>query len=150
MARMTIAALAIAASAGIALAAVTGAEAIKERRALMKTDGEVSKPIVPMLKGKAPFDLAIVQKALKAYENAASKEPALFPPDSKTGDTNALPAIWEDNNMADLDARFKKMGDDAAAALVSVKDEASFKAIMPGFYDNNCGGCHEKYKAKQQ
>ena len=52
--------------------------------------------------------------------------------------------------MADLDARFKKMGEEAAAALVSVKDEASFKAVMPDFYKNNCGGCHEKYKAKQQ
>jgi cytochrome c556 len=148
--RTLFAVVAVAASGGVALAAATGAEAIKERRALMKTDGEVSKPIVPMLKGKAPFDLALVQKALKTYQNAASKEPALFPPDSKTGDTNALPAIWEDDNLADLDARFKKMGDEAAAALVSVKDAASFKAVMPAFYENNCGGCHQKYKAKQQ
>jgi cytochrome c556 len=148
--RTMFAVVAVAASGAVALAAVTGAEAIKERRALMKTDGEVSKPIVPMLKGKAPFDLALVQKALKTYQSAASKEPALFPPDSKTGDTNALPAIWEGDNMADLDARFKKMGDEAAAALVSVTDAASFKAIMPAFYENNCGGCHQKYKAKQQ
>ena len=150
MNRTVFAALAIAASGGVALAAVTGAEAIKERRALMKIDGDVTKPIVPMLKGKAPVDIPTVQKALKTYMNAAAKSPALFPPDSKTGDTNALPVIWEDNNKADLDARFKKMGDQAAAALASVKDEATFKAIMPGFYDNNCGGCHEKYKAKQQ
>ncbi len=149
MVRMTFAALAIAVGSGIALAA-TGADAIKERREFMKIDGEVSKPIVPMLQGKAPFDLALVQKALKTYVDAASKSPDLFPPDSKTGDTNALPAIWEDDNMADLDARFKKMGEEASAALVSVKDEASFKAVMPDFYKNNCGGCHQKYKAKQQ
>jgi cytochrome c556 len=150
MVRMTFAALAILAGAGVVFAAATGADAIKERRELMKIDGEVSKPIVPMLQGKAPFDLALVQKALKTYVNAASKSPDLFPPDSKTGDTNALPAIWEGNNVADLDARFKKMGEEAAAAFVSVKDEASFKAVMPDFYKNNCGGCHEKYKAKQQ
>ena len=42
MMRMTFAALAIAVSAGVALAAVSGAEAIKERRALMKHDGEVT------------------------------------------------------------------------------------------------------------
>jgi cytochrome c556 len=148
--RMMFATLAVASSAEVILAAATGAEAIKERRALMKIDGEVSKPIVPMLEGKAPFNLAIVQKALKTYQNAASKEPALFPPDSKTGDTNALPVIWEDNNMADLEARFKKFGADATAALASVKDAASFNAIMPQFYENNCSGCHEKYKAKQQ
>ena len=150
MIKWTMAALAIAVSAGVAFAAATGADAIKERRALMKIDGDVSKPIVPMLKGQAPFDLAIVQKALKTYQNAAAKSPDLFPPDSKTGDTNALPAIWEDDNKADLDARFKKMGEEATAALASVKDAASFKAIMPDFYKNNCGGCHEKYKAKQQ
>ena len=115
----------------------------------MKADGAASRPVVQMLQGKAPFDLATVQKTLQTYQNAASKERVLFPPDSKSGDTNALPAIWEDNNMADLDARFKKFGDDATAALAKIKDEASFKAAMPGVLDN-CGGCHEKYKAKQQ
>ena len=149
MIRMTFAALAIAASAGVALAAATGADAIKERRDLMKADGAATKPVVAMLQGKAPFDLATVQKALKTYQNAASKESALFPPDSKTGDTNALPVIWEDDNMADLQARFKKFGEDATAALASIKDEASFKATMPGVL-KNCGGCHEKYQAKQQ
>lgn len=149
MIKTIFACLAIAASAGVALAAVTGQEAIKERRALMKDNGEASKPIVPMLQGKAPFDLAVVQKALKTYENAAAKMPDLFPPDSKKGDTHALPAIWEDDNMADLDARFKKLGADSEAVLTSVKDEASFEAVMPGLY-KNCGGCHEKYRAKLQ
>jgi cytochrome c556 len=130
----------------IALAA-SGAEAIKERRALMKANGEASKPIVPMLKGTAPFDLATVQKALKTYGDAAAKMPALFPPDSKTGDTNALPAIWD--NMDDVKARFAKLGKDVDAALATVKDDASFKAVMPDFF-KNCGGCHEKYRAKLQ
>ena len=149
MMRMTFAALAIAASAGVALAAASGADAIKARRELMKVDGQVTRPLVAMLQGKAPFDLATVQKALKTYENAAQQEQALFPPDSKTGDTNALPAIWDDDNLADLDARFKKFGEDATAALASIKDEASFKATMPGVL-KSCGGCHEKYKTKQQ
>jgi len=149
MMRMTFAALAIAASTGIALSA-TGLQAIKERQDLMKADGAATTKMVAMLQGKAPFDLATVQKTLKTYENAASKEPALFPPDSKTGDkTQALPAVWEDDNKADFDARFKKFGADAAAALTTIKDEASFKATMPGVLDS-CGGCHEKYKAKQQ
>jgi cytochrome c556 len=142
--KWTRAAFAIAISVG--LAAETGADAIKDRRALMKANGDATKPIVPMLKGAAPFDLATVQIALKTYSDAAEKMPALFPPDSKTGDTNALPAIWD--NMADVDARFEKLGKDAAAALADVKDEASFKAIMPNFF-KNCGGCHEKYRAKQ-
>jgi cytochrome c556 len=144
MNKWTIGVLTLATSASIGLAA--GADAIKERRALMKENGEVTKPIVGMFKG-APLDLPAVQKALKAYINASEKMPGLFPPDSKAGDTNALPAIWD--NKADLDARFKKLGADATAALAAVKDEASFKATMPNFY-KNCGDCHEKYRAKLQ
>jgi len=145
MKKSTASVLAVVLSAGLAAAAM-GADAIKERRALMKANGEATKPLVPMMKGTAPFDLATVQKALKTYMNAAEKMPALFPDDSKTGDTHALPAVWE--NKADVDARFKKLGEDAKAALAEVKDEASFKAIMPDFF-KNCGGCHEKYRAKQ-
>ena len=144
MKRWVTAALAVALSVGFAAAA--GSDAIKERRALMKANGDATKPLVPMMKGQAPFDLAAVQKALKTYMNAAEKMPALFPDDSKTGDTHALPAIWE--NKPDVDARFKKLGEDAKAALDKVKDGASFKAIMPSFY-KNCGGCHEKYREKE-
>ena len=129
--------------------AMSGAEAIKARRDLMKADGAATRPVVAMLQGKAPFDLAAVQKTLNTFQNAASKEPALFPPDSKTGDTKALPAIWEDDNLADLDARFKKFGADATAALAAIKDEASFKVAMPGVLQN-CDDCHEKYHAKRQ
>jgi len=146
MKKSTASVLAVVLSAGLAAAAAMGADAIKERRALMKANGEATKPLVPMMKGTAPFDLATVQKALRTYMNAAEKMPALFPDDSKTGDTHALPAVWE--NKADVDARFKKLGEDAKAALAEVKDEASFKAIMPDFF-KNCGGCHEKYRAKQ-
>ena len=134
-------------SASAALA-ISGADAINQRRELMKADGAATKPVVAMLQGKVPFDLATVQKSLNTYVNAMSKEPALFPPDSKTGDTNALPVIWDDDNMADLNARFKKLGDDATAALATIKDEASFKATMPGVL-KNCGACHEKYEAKR-
>jgi cytochrome c556 len=135
------AALVVAVSAGVAFA---DSDAIKARRDLMKANGGASKPIVAMLKG-GPFDLAAVQTALKTYADAAEKMPALFPDDSKTGDTHALPAIWEDK--ADFDARFKKLGEDVAAASVALKDEATFKADIPTVV-KNCGGCQEKYRAK--
>ena len=130
--------------------AITGLEAIKQRKELMKADGAATVRLVRMLQGKAPFDLAAVQQSLKTFQDAASKEPALFPPDSKTGDdTEVLPVLWEDDNMADLNARFKKLGADATAALATIKDEASFKATIPGLLAN-CGGCHEKYKSGQR
>jgi len=127
---------------GIALA---DTDPIKERREIMKASGEATKSVVGMLKG-APFDLGVVKAALNSYANAAAKAPGLFPETSKTGDTNALPAIWD--NKADFAARFTKFGDDVAAASTAIVDQASFQANMPGVL-KNCGGCHELYRAKK-
>jgi len=128
---------------GVSVALADG-DPIKQRRALMKANGDATKTVVGMLKG-APFDLEAVKKALSTYEDAATKAPALFPDDSKTGDTNALPAIWE--NKADFEARFAKLDADAKAASAAIVDQASFKATIPGVL-KNCGGCHEQYRAK--
>jgi cytochrome c556 len=57
MLRTMFSVLAIAASGEVALAAATGAEAIKERREIIKANGEATKPLIPMLRDEAPFDL---------------------------------------------------------------------------------------------
>jgi cytochrome c556 len=121
-------------------------DVIKQRKALMDSNGDATKQIVAMLKG-APFDLATVQAALKTYATSATEAPALFPDTSKTGGkTGALPAIWE--NKADFEARFVQFGKDTAAAQTAIVDAASFKQIAPGLL-KNCGGCHEHYRAKE-
>ena len=125
-------------------AALADTDPIKERRALMKANGEATKTVVGMLKG-APFDLEAVKAALKSYSAAALGEPDLYPDSSKTGETNALPAIWD--NKADFKARFAKFGADVTAASTAITDLASFQANMPGLL-KNCGGCHELYRAK--
>jgi cytochrome c556 len=125
-------------------AVFAGGDSIAQRRALMKANGAATRVVVGMLKG-APFDLAAVQAALKTYGDAAAKAPGLFPDDSKTGDTNARPAIWE--HKADFDGRFAKFGRDAAAAAGAITDAASLKAQLPAVL-GNCGGCHELYRAK--
>lgn len=141
MKRLVLTCLILAAGVGAVLA---DSDAIAQRRALMKANGAATKNVVGMLKG-APFDLVAVQAALKSYGEAAAKVPALLPDDSKTGDTNALPAIWE--NKADVLARFAKLAQDVAAASTGIVDQATFQAQMPGVL-KNCGGCHEKYRAK--
>lgn len=142
--KRTLAALALLALG--ATATYAASDAIAQRQALMKANGKAATAIVAIMKG-GPFDLAVVQSSLKTFVDAAQKGPALFPDDSKTGEnTAALPAIWE--NKADFDARFAKLGADANDALTKVKDEASFKEIVPSIF-NNCGGCHEKYRAKK-
>jgi cytochrome c556 len=143
MKRLMTAILLVACGAGAVWAA---ADPIAERRALMKSDGMAAKKMFDMAKGQAPFDLATVQASLKALAEGADKSPALFPDDSQTGGgTAALPAIWQ--NKADFNARFAKFAKDVAAAQAGIVDEATFKKFAPAVFQN-CGGCHELYKAK--
>jgi cytochrome c556 len=119
---------------------------IAERRALMKHDGAAAKTLFDMMKGKVSFDLATVKQSLATLNDGATKSPALFPDNSKTGGgTAALPAIWE--HKADFDARFAKFAKDVEAAQAGITDEATFKQFAPAVF-KNCGACHELYKAK--
>ncbi|MBL8587139.1 MAG: cytochrome c [Methylobacteriaceae bacterium] len=128
-------------------AAFAQADVIKARQEAMKAAGAATGPVGKMLKGEEAFDLAKVQAALRAYSDTAKKSAALYPDNSKTGgDTAALPAVWE--KKADFTAKFEAWDKEAAAALASIKDEASFKATFPNVL-KNCGGCHETYRAKK-
>lgn len=128
-------------------AAFAQADVIKARQEAMKAAGQATAPVGKMLKGEEAFDLAKVQAALAAYQDAAAKAPALFPDNSKMGgDTAALPAVWE--KKADFDAKFAAWGAESKAAAAAIKDEASFKATFPNVL-KNCGGCHETFRAKK-
>jgi cytochrome c556 len=109
----------------------------------MKTFGGAAKGPGGMAKGDAPFELPKVQASLKTIQETAVKAKGLFPDDTKTGETDALPAAFE--KKADLMARFDKLGADAKAAEGAIKDEASFKAEWPKVV-SNCGGCHKEYR----
>ena len=96
-----------------------------------------------MVKGDVPFELPKVQASLKTFQETAVKAKGLFGDDTKTGETDTLPAAFE--KKADLMARFDKLGADAKAAEGTIKDEASFKAEWPKLI-SNCGGCHKEYR----
>jgi cytochrome c556 len=143
MKRSIIVVLALACGLG---AVCADTDPIAERRALMKHDGEAAKKLFDMSKGNIPFDLAAVKESLATLYEGATKSAALFPDNSKTGGgTAALPAIWE--NKADFNARFAKFAKDVQAAQAGIVDEATFKKLAPTVFQN-CGGCHELYKAK--
>jgi cytochrome c556 len=127
-------------------AVLADTDPIAERRALMKHDGEAAKKLFDMSKGKIPFDLAAVKESLATLNEGATKTAKLFPDNSQTGGgTAALPAIWQ--NKADFDARFAKFAKDVQAAQDGITNEATFKKLAPTVFEN-CGGCHELYKAK--
>ena len=143
MKRLVLAATTLALGMSIALAE----SPIAARQALMKKNGDAAKLGTQFMKGEAPFDLAKAKAIFAAYADAASKMPALFPADSKTGEkTEALPVIWD--KMDDFKAKFEKFGADAKDAQAKVTDEATFKAIFP-VVQKNCGGCHQTYRVKK-
>jgi cytochrome c556 len=137
-------------AAAIAAAGITAVAAqsdpIAARKALMKGVGDQARIARDMIDGKTPFNADAAKKVLATYEDAAAKMPALFPDSSKSGDTAALPAVWE--NKADFNAKFAKFGADSKAAAAQVKDLDSFKAQMSEV-GKNCGGCHQTYRKRQ-
>jgi cytochrome c556 len=122
------------------------ADAIADRKALMKQQGAQAAQGNKFMKGEEPFDLAKAKHIFEVWAETSAKTSALFPDNSKTGDTAALPAIWE--KKAEFDALAAKLGTDAKAALANVKDEASFKATFPEVL-KDCGGCHRPFRKPQ-
>ena len=136
---------------GLSLA-VAQQDPIAARKALMKDNGDQAKIGAAMAKGEMPFDLAKAHKIFAAFEDTATKAPALFPAnsvDEATADDpfSASPKIWE--SMDDFKARLAKFGADAKAARESVKDLDGFKAAFGAIGKNDCGGCHEQYRLKR-
>jgi cytochrome c556 len=137
-------------AAAVASVAVTGvfaqSAAIQARKDILKTWGPASQGPGQMLRGDRPFDLAVVQASLRAFADGAPKLPALFPPDSQTGDTRALPAIWAEK--ARFDGIWAKLEADSKAALTAITNEATFKTEMPKVL-GNCGACHTPFRRPQ-
>ena len=119
------------------------AAGIAARKDAMKAFGGAFKEPNTMAKGDAPFDQAKVQASLKTIQETAAKAKGLFGDDTKVGETDALPAAFD--NKADLFARLDKIAADAKAAAGTIKDEASLKAEWPKVA-GNCGGCHKQYR----
>jgi cytochrome c556 len=126
-------------------AAYAQSAAIGQRKEQFKAMAGGAGPIGKMLRGEEAFNLATVQTGLRAIQANAKTLPGLFPDDSKTGDTKALPLIWE--NKAKFTGIFTKLEADATAALAAIKDEATMKTEMPKVL-GNCGACHQEFRAR--
>lgn len=135
--------------------AVAQQDVIKERKDIMKANGDQAKIAAAMVKGERPFDAAAAKKIFATFADAADKMPNLYPASSKNeaGSPAAdkftpTDKVWED--MADFKARFAKFGDDAKKAEASVNDLDSFKAAIGNIGKNDCGACHQTYRHEQK
>ena len=141
---------------GIALASAIGfaavaslsqaqTDVIKERQALMKSNGGSMKAINGIIEAGGPA--ADVGAEATKIHDASMKVATLFPAGSDQGDTKALPEIWQ--NPDDFAAKLKVLQDESAMLVTAATggDMAAVKAQ----YDKlggACGGCHKVYKAK--
>jgi cytochrome c556 len=134
------------AALAVGITVVAAQDVIAQRKDLMKRSGAQARIGVQMIKGEAPYDQAKAQGIFSVYLDKAAKMRTLFPESSKTGDTRALPAIWE--KAADWNAAIDKFEADAKAAQAASKDLASFKAAFESV-GKNCGGCHQPFRKPQ-
>lgn len=126
------------------------ADAIADRKAIMKERGQIVGGLSKVAKGETPFDAEAVKTqlaALNANEEKFDIE-ALFPAGSETGgETTAAPAIWSD--MTGFKAANEKMAAAAKAAVdASPADVAALGAAL-GPIGQACGGCHETFRIKK-
>lgn len=144
------AALAAVAAIGLSMAGGMGgaaqpADPVRQRQDLMKNNQEQLRLLTGMSRGQVPFDANRARAALQTVAQNAERIPALFPPGSQQGKTDALPVIWE--RKADFDARANKLEQDAKAAQGAITDPASLQPALQRV-GQNCTGCHDVYRRK--
>ena len=88
-----------------------------------------------------------LQNHADAIANLSSELGTLFPAGSGQGDTDALPAIWDDaEKFEEASTKMQK----TANALQQVVSSGDPKAIMGAFAaaGKSCKGCHETFRAE--
>lgn len=135
-------ALTATATCAVSLCWAQNLDVIKQRRQAMQIVAGVNVANFKILKGDAPFDLAVVRAGLMSLQEQGAKLKTLFPDDAREGGgSDALPKIW--SARSEFDAVADKWVADAKVLSTAVVDEASFKALYPTFA-NACGGCHNE------
>lgn len=120
-------------------------ETIAERQTLLKAFGTGSREPGAMLRGEATFDIAKVKAFLATIKTSSPKLATLFPDNSFSGTTKALPIIAQ--QRADFTGIWTKLAADAAAAETAITNEATFKTELPKVLAN-CGACHRVYRGQ--
>ncbi|MDP6572266.1 MAG: cytochrome c [Rhodospirillales bacterium] len=138
---------AIIAALGAGAAAADSANDIKYRKAHMKALSGHLGPIFMVLKGEAG-DKSHIAAHASALANVAMMAGGLFPAGSGTGDTEALPVIWE--KPGEFEEKIKAL-EDATAKLFGAARKGDMAKIgaAAGAVGKSCGGCHKLFRKKK-
>ncbi|HYN38988.1 MAG TPA: cytochrome c [Rhodospirillales bacterium] len=136
----------LAASCSLApLAARADQPLIDYRNAVMESIGGHMSALVAIVKGEVPYtqDAPLHARAIAPLATMAGH---VFPPGSKTGKTDALPAIWEQPE------KFQKAMtafQTAAADLAKAADGSPADLAAPvSALGKACKGCHDDFRKK--
>ncbi len=134
--------LAVLSLVAIAAHAADPDEMIKYRKNVMNANGGLMGASNAILQGKVDFKGQLHGYA-KALEEATKNLPALFPKGTQSGDTDALPEVW--NKRAEFERHAQDTQTKAAAYAKAV---ASGKDVQARFKDlsDACKSCHKDYR----
>ena len=151
--RRRLAALALAATAAVGLAAVAhaqqnrAAQQIKYRQAVYTVLGTQFGIMGALAQGRAPWDAKAFATAADRAAFISTVAPDTFPPGSESGaPTEAKPEIWR--NQEEFGRMMRDLQDKTRALAVAAKsgDQNAAKAAL-GAAGQTCKACHDKYKA---
>jgi cytochrome c556 len=132
-------------------ATATGAtpeDAIKYRQAVMTSMSGHVAAISLIFSGKVEHQQYLLSHA-EALAATADQVSKVFPADSGTGKTRALPVIWQEPE------KFQKAADTVRTTTAQLQsavksgDKAAIgKALKPVF--DSCKGCHDRYREEEK
>jgi cytochrome c556 len=131
----------------LGFSAVTAQETPQAKREqMMKQIGGSVGALAAIAKGDKPYDAATVEKSLTTISTNIKAFPDQFPAGSE-GDSEAAPAIWQNN--ADFRAKAAKLGSDADTLLASLPaDQAGVQKAVQAL-GADCSSCHQVYRLKK-
>lgn len=140
-------ALALVTTAALAHGGATGV--VKERMDAMEELGKATKGLAAMARGRAPFEpdaAAALAETIEAHGGDALTE--LFPEDSISGPSEALPEIWEEWE------EFARLAEDLEAQAIALQEVAAaedVEAFQMEFRETTqlCLDCHEQFREKK-
>ena len=116
----------------------TPEEAVAMRKALMREDGGLMRALNGLSGAEAAAALNIV---LTNYTHI----PALFPEGSIVGDSDALPAIWENWDTFTAIVETGKAAATEAIAAAEAGDATAYATALRAL-GGTCGQCHQQFR----
>lgn len=120
-------------------------DAIEYRQGVFQAMKWYFGPMAAMAKGEIEYDAAEFTRRAEMLSQLSHMPEEGFIAGSDSGDTDALPEIWE--NKDKFSAGFDKL-QETTAVLAEASKSGDMNTIMPAFGEvgKTCKGCHDNFR----